>query len=141
MNVADEKAVKLKALAYVTRVRHGVVELLVHEHRDAPEAGIRIPAGSVEGGEKLEAAGLGELREETGITDATILGRIEVYDWFNEATRRWNRRNVYHLHCGVTRERWMHHVGGVGDDEGMAFDCRWMPIDEAERGLIGDQGR
>ena len=141
MNIAGEKAVKLKVLAYVTRVRDGVVELLVHEHRDAPEAGIQVPAGSVEEGENLEAAVLRELREETGITAAAIAGRIEVYDWFNDVTRRWNRRNVYHLRCGVTDERWTHRVGGDGEDEGMAFDCWWMPIGEAERRLVGDQGR
>ena len=132
----------LKVLAYVTRVREGVLELLVHQHRDAPEAGIQVPAGSVEEDEEIESAVVRELAEETGIRDATMVGCIDVYEWLNPATERWQRRHVYHLSANGTRpDHWLHRVSGVGEDQDMFFVCRWMPIGEAERALCGDQGR
>lgn len=55
---------KRKAFAYVTRGRR----LLVFEHPFAPEAGIQVPAGTIELGEAPEVAVLREAHEETGLT-------------------------------------------------------------------------
>ena len=52
-----------KVLAYVTRGRR----LLVFRQPESPEAGIQVPAGTVEEGEGPEVAVLREAREETGL--------------------------------------------------------------------------
>ena len=52
----DDGTTLLKVLAYVTRLRNGDVELLVFDHRDAPEAGIQVPAGTIEPGESPDVA-------------------------------------------------------------------------------------
>lgn len=56
-------AYKDKVLAYIT---HGN-RLLVFRHPHAPEAGIQVPAGTVEEGEDPGTAVLREAAEETGL--------------------------------------------------------------------------
>ena len=54
--------------------------LLVFTHTDFPEAGIQVPAGTVEHKEEPAAAVLREAEEETGLTDLTLircLGTLE----------------------------------------------------------------
>ena len=64
-----------KVLAYVTRGD----ELLVFRHRDFPDAGLQVPAGTVQDGESPDVAVLRELREESGLTDAAIVSRLGRY--------------------------------------------------------------
>jgi len=54
---------KLKVFAYIIRHKNQQAELLVFEHRDYPEAGIQVPAGTVEDQEALEAALMREVEE------------------------------------------------------------------------------
>jgi len=56
-----------KVVVYLVHRGH----LLVFIHPDAPEAGIQVPAGSVEPGEHPSTAARRELEEETGIKAAT----------------------------------------------------------------------
>lgn len=53
-----------KVTAFITRDLNGKRELLVFQH---PNAGIQLPAGTVERGENIQKAVLREAREETGI--------------------------------------------------------------------------
>lgn len=64
-----------KVTSFVTRETGsaGTTELLVFRH---PDAGVQLPAGSVEPGEKLEAAALREVEEETGLLDARLVARL-----------------------------------------------------------------
>src|SRR5262245_50751624 len=55
-----------KVTAFVTRRRAGADELLLLYH---PNAGIQLPAGTVEEGESAQAAALREAQEETGLRD------------------------------------------------------------------------
>lgn len=52
-----------KVVAYIIRNS----KLLVFEHRDYPEAGIQVPAGTAGDSEDLETAVLRETAEETGL--------------------------------------------------------------------------
>ena len=66
-----------KVTAFITRERDGGTELIVFKH---PNAGIQIPAGTVEAGEGLENAVKREAYEETGLQTVEIeayLGCIE----------------------------------------------------------------
>ena len=64
-----------KVTAFVTRASgfDGVHELLVFRH---PDAGLQLPAGSVEPGETLEAAALREVAEETGLADTRLVTHL-----------------------------------------------------------------
>jgi 8-oxo-dGTP pyrophosphatase MutT (NUDIX family) len=59
-----------KVTAFVTRERDGERQLLLFEH---PNAGVQIPAGTVEAGESPEQAVLREAAEETGLTGFSTL--------------------------------------------------------------------
>ena len=58
-----------KVVAFVTRKRNGVKELLLFRH---PRAGVQIPAGTVEDGESLKTALKREVYEETGLRNVKI---------------------------------------------------------------------
>ncbi|MFX1512778.1 MAG: NUDIX domain-containing protein, partial [Promethearchaeota archaeon] len=58
-----------KVTAFITRYKNDEIELLLCQH---PNAGIQIPAGSVEMGEMKENALMREVEEETGLANLTI---------------------------------------------------------------------
>ncbi len=66
-----------KVTAFITRSGPDGTELLLFQH---PNAGIQIPAGTVEEGETLEQAVLREVSEETGLTHARIIRHIGWHD-------------------------------------------------------------
>ena len=67
---------KHKVLAYITRERDGRRELLTFTHRDHPEAGVQVPAGTVEPGQAIEAALFREIREESGLTNLQLVHKL-----------------------------------------------------------------
>jgi len=116
-----------KVLAYITRERDGRRELLVFTHRDDPEAGVQVPAGTVEPGEPIEDALFREIREESGLTDAQLVRQLaehEEVEWDNN-------RHVFHLIApNGAPDRWAHIVHGQGEDAGMVFEYRWVDLSE-----------
>ncbi len=58
-----------KVTAFITRGAKDERELLLIEH---PNAGIQVPAGTVEDGETPEEAVIREATEETGLTSLSI---------------------------------------------------------------------
>lgn len=67
----------LKVTAFVTRTGPGGVELLFFQH---PNAGVQLPAGTVEEGETVEQAVLREVFEETGLTQVRLVQQIGLRD-------------------------------------------------------------
>jgi ADP-ribose pyrophosphatase YjhB (NUDIX family) len=117
----------------VTRGR----ELLVFDHRDVPEAGTQVPAGRLDPGESLEQGLARELEEEVGVRARIVrdLGHVE---------RRQSDGVVYeshyfHLETDEPRAAWEHVVHGDGDDAGLVFHCRFVPL-EPSPDLAGHQG-
>lgn len=115
-------------LAYVTRERNGLRELLVFDHRDHPGAGTQVPAGRLEPGEDLEAGLLRELEEEAGLRDARI---VRKFGTFAPGTLPHGRRYTNHafeVEAPSAPDRWEHEVVGDGDDAGLVFSYRWEPL-------------
>ena len=118
---------KHKVLAYITRERDGCRELLVFTHRDYPEAGVQVPAGTVEPGEAIEAALFREIREESGLTNLQLARKLAEH----EETEWGQIRHVFHLIApNGTPDRWTYIVHGKGEDAGMVFEYCWLDLSE-----------
>jgi 8-oxo-dGTP diphosphatase len=121
--------VRQRVLAYVTRERDGRKELLVFDHRDHPRAGTQVPAGRVDPGEALEQCLRRELHEETGIEEATIVRELPVLGDWVAASRYENHAYEVRIEGDEPADTWEHVVHGDGDDAGLVFLYRWVPIE------------
>jgi 8-oxo-dGTP pyrophosphatase MutT (NUDIX family) len=117
--------VRQRVLAYVTRQRDGVKELLVFDDPEHPLTGTQVPAGRLDPGETLEQCLRRELHEEAGIEDAVIIREL----------RRPDRPARYENHAFEVRsesheaaDTWEHVVHGDGDDAGLVFRFRWERV-------------
>jgi 8-oxo-dGTP pyrophosphatase MutT (NUDIX family) len=126
---------KHKVLAYITRRREGGRQLLVFTHRDYPEAGVQVPAGTVERGEEVEHALFREVREETGLVGLKLTRKLAEH-----REMPWKQiRHVFHLAAPSNApDRWTHVVQGRGEDAGVVFECAWVTLD-ADVELAGNQ--
>jgi 8-oxo-dGTP pyrophosphatase MutT (NUDIX family) len=115
---------RLRVLAYVTRERDGVKELLVFDHRDDPTAGTQVPAGRVDPGETLEDCLARELDEEAGLR-GSIVRELAPPVW---PKRYENHAYELRVEGGETPDSWEHEVHGKGDDAGLVFVYRWVPV-------------
>jgi 8-oxo-dGTP pyrophosphatase MutT (NUDIX family) len=128
-----------KVMAYLVRRGAARPELLVFEHRDHPDAGVQVPAGTVEPGEAIETALLRELREEAGLTPAQVRVVRKLAEAYEIASDQ--QRHVFELApLTALRDRWTHTVRGAGEDQGLVFQYYWVPLTPALE-LAGDQHR
>ncbi len=120
---------KNKVFAYITRGKNEATELLVFKHRDYPEAGIQVPAGTVEIGENHVAALKREIEEESGLTvfsDIRYLGH-KMY-WAKQKDEI-HHRYFYQLRFrGESLEHFRHIVTGTGEDQDLVFDYSWVNL-------------
>ena len=68
--------------------------------------------------------------EETGVSDVGVPEHV--------GTRRWDprdgprhRRHFLHAEAREERDRWTHVVSDGDADEGLVFECYWVPLAEA----------
>jgi 8-oxo-dGTP diphosphatase len=126
---ADLLPVRHKVFAYIT---HGD-RLLLLAHPQAPEAGIQVPAGTLEPGESPEAGALREAWEETGLPDLTLvrfLGeqRRDMRDFDIAAV---HQRYFFHLRCGGDPPaRWRHWEAAPSDGSAgpIEFELYWARL-------------
>jgi 8-oxo-dGTP pyrophosphatase MutT (NUDIX family) len=118
-----------RVLAYVTRERSGGTELLVFDQREDPGAGTQVPAGRLDQGESLEDGLRRELHEEAGLDRVRIVRELPVLG-------DWAARSDYENHAYEVRvegdeppDSWEHVVHGDGDDAGLVFCYRWVPVE------------
>jgi len=120
---------KTKVLAYITHAGR----LLVFRHPDAAEAGIQVPAGTVEAGEDPETAVLREAAEETGLGNLALgsfLGEQE-RDMTDDGRDEIHLRRFYHLRCaGIPPSTWRHDElhPSDGTTEPIAFEFFWVRL-------------
>lgn len=134
-----------KAFAYICDTTERGHRLLLLAHPDHTDAGLQVPAGTMEPGETPEDAVLREAWEETGL-DALVIaeflgrqsfdlrpfGRDEVHDrWF------------FHLPCGAeTPDRWrVWETTPATGEPPILFELFWAPLDETLPPLIADHDR
>jgi 8-oxo-dGTP pyrophosphatase MutT (NUDIX family) len=129
--------VKQKALIYVVRAGEAGPKVLVFEHRHFPDAGLQVPAGTVEPSEAPEAAAYREVTEESGLTSAQVRLVRKLAE-----EPEWEQNRQVYLFAPMVElpPRWSHTVAGAGEDQGMVFDYYWLPVSDAAR-LAGGQGR
>jgi 8-oxo-dGTP pyrophosphatase MutT (NUDIX family) len=135
--------IRRKAFAYITREGTATAgtELLIFAHADFPEAGLQVPAGTMEPDERPEDAVMREAQEETGLAGLALVGPIgratydlRPYGW-DEGHDRW----FFHLRCDErTPDRWQAIEEHAADGSGpLRFDCFWVPLDRVPP-LIAD---
>lgn len=131
---------KHKVFAYIT---HGQ-RLLVFRHVDFPEAGIQVPAGTVQPNEKPEAGVLREVHEETGLSDFTevyFLGE-QIRDMRDFNRDEIHHRYFYHLpYPGDPPTAWRHDETSGGTTEPIVFEFFWADLPNGVPELIADHGK
>ena len=85
------------------------------------------PKGHLESGERAEDAALREVREETGIGDLALRGRIETIDWYFRF-----RGQLIHKVCHFYLMETSQATTNPQHAEGITA-CRWAPFPEAMR--------
>jgi 8-oxo-dGTP diphosphatase len=129
-----------KVFAYIT---HGDW-LLVFRHPHAPDAGIQVPAGTVEPGELFAAAALREAGEETGLPALRLAGFLgdQQCDMAAFGRDEIHHRHFYHLVCGgdppTTWEHWEQQASDGSGPHLFAFFWARLPGEVPE--LIADHG-
>lgn len=131
-------------MQYHTKVLAYIIyndKLLVFRHRDYPEAGVQVPAGTVESGESIETALFREILEESGITkdELRLVKHLKTYLYYAAYKQQHHERHVYQLELIQERPaQWEHTLEASGEDLGLTFEYFWVPVHEAE--LAGGQG-
>ena len=116
-----------RVVAYVTRERNGRTELLVFEDPEHPYLGVQVPAGRLDPDEKLEAGLIRELGEEAGLTRAHIVRELPGFE--DHYPSRYENHGFHVVLAEEAPDEWEHVVVGEGDDDGLVFRYRWLPID------------
>jgi 8-oxo-dGTP pyrophosphatase MutT (NUDIX family) len=126
-----EKVIRDKAVCYI--VRDG--RLLVFRHSDysSEEVGIQVPSGSVREGETPEAAALREAREETGLTEFTVIRKLGETEYDISPYRfEIQRRHVFLMELtGHAPERWASQEDHDGEQEPTRLECFWLRLEAA----------
>ncbi len=132
---------KRKAFAYITHGHH----LLVFSHPAAPEAGIQVPAGTVEPGERPETAVLREACEETGLSDLELSGFLgeQIRPMADYGIHEDHHRYFFHLlHPSEPQTSWRHAEMHPSDGTAgpIVFEFFWVDLSREIPELIADHG-
>ena len=133
---------RFKVFAYITHQQR----LLVMAHPHVPEAGIQVPAGTLEPGESPEAGVLREAWEETGLDDLRCVAYLgeQIRDMRDYGVAQIHHRHFFHLTCpGPVTERWRHdelHPSDGGTSP-ITFEFYWVSLPHGVPPLIADHGR
>ena len=87
------------------------------------------PKGHLESGERAEDAALREVREETGIDDLALRGRIETIDWYFRF-----RGQLIHKVCHFYLMETGQATTNPQHAEGITA-CRWVSFDDARAAI------
>jgi 8-oxo-dGTP pyrophosphatase MutT (NUDIX family) len=135
------RMLKHKAFAYITAGDR----LLVFRHPDAPEAGVQVPAGTIEKGERPEDAVMREAYEETGLRDLTLVRFLgeQARNMEDYGRGEIHHRYFYHLRlAGHPPDSWRHveHDRSDGGATAHTFEFFWVRLPDEVPALIADHG-
>jgi len=137
MPQAEPRRVRHRAYAYVTNGRR----LLVFRHVHCPEAGLQVPAGTVDPGEDPAHAVLREAEEETGLKGLRLVSFIarderDMSDCrVDELQQRW----FFHLrYDGEVKESWQHAETSGGKTQPIWFEFFWANLPDGVTGLVAN---
>jgi len=116
-----------RVVAYITRDTDRGRELLVFEDPKHLHMGLQVPAGRLEAGEELEPALLREIAEESGLENVRVVRELPGFE--SHYKNRYENHGFHVVVDGERREEWDHVVVGAGDDAGLTFHYRWVPIE------------
>lgn len=130
-----------KVLAYVTRFKNNELEVLVFEHVHFPEAGIQVPAGTLQANESPEAGALRETEEEVGLKFANTKKYLGEFEYHHRDREELHLRNVFEIKADLSIEdSWIHTVKSHDEDDHLQFKCYWLPLNVAQKTLAAEQG-
>ena len=120
-----------KVLAYITSND----KLLVFTQPESPEAGIQVPAGTIEPDESPESAVIREIYEESGLTDVRLISKLGKYYYDMSLYREEvQERHVFHLEIvSSVQSKWRHYeTNGLATitESGIAFDFFWVKLSD-----------
>ena len=125
-----------RAYAYITSGSR----LLLFTQPGAPEAGIQVPAGTIEPGEKPEFAVMREAKEETGLTGLRyerFLAR-DTRDMRDCGSDELQHRWFFHLTVEApTKETWRHGEHSENGSLIHPFDFFWADVRALPRLVAG----
>lgn len=141
MTPDSKPLVREKVYAYITQGE----QLLVFRHVDAPEAGVQVPGGTVQPGERLAVAVLREAFEETGLANLEIVAALgDTWPVMDGAGRAGevHHRHFFHLRAATTLPvTWRHDERDPADGgPPIRFEFFWIPLAEAPERLIAEMG-
>lgn len=125
-----------KAVAYIT---HGD-RLLVFLHPGIPEAGVQVPAGTIQPGEDPAAAALREAREETGLERLHLVRFLGTQKLEHPTEKSFIRRHYFHLRLeGEAPDRWRSYEQQPSDGSPgpIEFEFYWSPYRRDAPSLLG----
>ena len=135
------KAIKRKVFAYITHRDR----LLVFRHTQYPDAGIQVPAGTVEDGENLKVAVVREACEETGLEKLKLNSFLGIHarDMSDVGRNEFHLRHFYHLICeGNPPETWRHIEKQPSEGEETEYESEffWAKLPDDVPDLVCDHG-
>lgn len=132
-----------KVVVYITQGKR----LLIFRHTEYPEAGIQVPAGTVNPGESLDAAAIRETCEETGLPEADLELRGFLGDDIIPEGGADNpaaiHRHFFHVEFkGTPPQRWIHYEENPSDGTPgpIEFEFCWVHLPDEIPPLAGNQG-
>ncbi len=116
--------------------------LLVFTHRDIPEAGVQIPAGTINSGEPARQAVLREANEETGIEGLRIVKYLGCRFFDVSAYKPEIHRRYFYLlePTTKTKSKWIHYEMHDGIGKPDAFSLYWARLNDPSLNLIAGMG-
>mgnify|MGYP000022790889 CR=1 FL=1 len=122
------KKIRKKVVAYITNGQR----LLVFTHPLSPEAGIQVPAGTMQDVETPADAVLREAEEETGLADLEIVSFLgqRYFDRRPDGQGEIHHRHFFHLTCpGTPPEQWDWIEADPSDSSGpIPFSFYWVDL-------------